>query len=168
MPVETSHDPERDETERDETEAERLDRNWTEILQELRVVQTGTQILTGFLLTVPFQQRFAEIDSRDVIIYLMLVGLSALATILALTPVSLHRGLFRKRARPFLVTASNRILRVTLVAVLLTLAGTTLLIFDLVAGAAAGVIAGAAVLLLGVAAWFLSPPIVRIRMRDES
>ncbi|TPX04580.1 sodium:proton antiporter, partial [Schumannella luteola] len=31
---------------RDETEAERLDRNWNEILQETRVVQTGTQILT--------------------------------------------------------------------------------------------------------------------------
>ena len=48
---------------RDETEAERLDRNWAELLQELRVVQTGTQILTGFLLTLVFQQRFTELDA---------------------------------------------------------------------------------------------------------
>ena len=49
---------------RDETETERLDRNWTEILQELRVIQTGTQILTGFLLTLAFQQRFVnKLDS---------------------------------------------------------------------------------------------------------
>ncbi len=55
---------------RDETEAERLDRNWAEILQELRVVQTGTQILTGFLLTLVFQQRFTELDPYQVEIYL--------------------------------------------------------------------------------------------------
>src|SRR5689334_19894510 len=81
---------------RDETEAERLDRNWTEMLQELRVTQTGTQILTGFLLTIPFQQRFAELDDTQRGIYLVLVAFAALATILALAPVSLHRALFRQ------------------------------------------------------------------------
>lgn len=44
---------------RSETEAERLDRNWSSLLQELRVTQTGVQLLTGFLLTLPFQARFA-------------------------------------------------------------------------------------------------------------
>lgn len=152
---------------RDESEAERLDRNWTEILQELRVVQTGTQILTGFLLTVAFQQRFSELEGAEITIYLSLVALSALATILALTPVSLHRGLFRLRAKPALVTVSNALLKVTLVAVLLTLAGTTLLIFDLVAGITGGLVAGGIVLTLGLVAWFLSPQLVRIRMRDR-
>ena len=47
--------------ERDETEAQRIDRNWIELLQELRIVQTGGQVLTGFLLVVPFQERFAEL-----------------------------------------------------------------------------------------------------------
>src|SRR5665647_819594 len=58
---------------RRETPAERLDRNWNEILQELRVTQTGIQILTGFLLTVPFQQRFAELTDDQRRIYLTLV-----------------------------------------------------------------------------------------------
>ena len=47
---------------RDETEAQRLDRNWSSLLQELRVAQTGVQLLTGFLLTLPFQQRFTQLD----------------------------------------------------------------------------------------------------------
>jgi len=62
---------------RNETQAERLDRNWNEILQELRVVQTGTQILTGFLLTVAFQQRFEDLDRFQVTVYLVLVALAA-------------------------------------------------------------------------------------------
>lgn len=153
---------------RDETEAERLDRNWSEILQELRVVQTGTQILTGFLLTVAFQQRFEDLDRFQVTVYLVLVALAALATILALTPVSLHRALFRQQAKPALVHSANFLLKATLVAVLLTLAGTALLIFDIVAGHPAGIIAGVVVLVLGTSAWFLTPAALRMRDRDDS
>src|SRR5689334_8609310 len=94
---------------RDETEAERLDRNWTELLQELRVTQTGTQILTGFLLTIPFQQRFAALDPGQLTVYLVLVGFAALATILALAPVSLHRSLFRTGRKGEIVRLSNRL-----------------------------------------------------------
>jgi Family of unknown function (DUF6328) len=54
---------------RDETEAERLDRNWSSLLQELRVTQTGVQLLTGFLLTLPFQPRFAQLDGTMHIVY---------------------------------------------------------------------------------------------------
>ena len=54
--------PRKWDTDRDETEAQRLDRNWSSLLQELRVAQTGVQLLTGFLLTLPFQQRFTQLD----------------------------------------------------------------------------------------------------------
>jgi hypothetical protein len=150
---------------RDETENERLDRNWGEILQELRVVQTGTQILTGFLLAIVFQQRFEELTGYQLVVYLVLVCMAALATLLALTPVSMHRALFRRRAKKQLVDTGNRLLLAALVTVLLTLAGTALLIFDLVAGNAAGVIAGAAVLVFGAVAWFALPALHRIRTR---
>src|SRR5690606_10553331 len=153
---------------RDETENERLDRNWGEILQELRVVQTGTQILTGFLLAIAFQQRFEELNGYEVVVYLVLVCMAALATLLALTPVSMHRALFRQRAKDKLVRAGNRLLIVTLAAVLLTLAGTALLIFDIVAGTAAGIVAGSAVLALGVLAWFLYPALYRTRPRLDT
>ncbi len=152
---------------RDESENERLDRNWAEILQELRVVQTGTQILTGFLLAIAFQQRFDELGGYQIVVYLVLVCMAALATLLALTPVSMHRALFRQRAKKQLVDTGNRLLIVTLTTVLLTLAGTALLIFDMVAGHIAGYLAGASVLALGLLAWFVLPALHRIRTRQH-
>src|SRR5215212_2416243 len=82
---------------RRETEMERMDRNWNELLQELRVTQTGVQILTGFLLTLPFQQRFTELDTFQVTVFCIAVLLSSTATALIVAPVSYHRLLFRQR-----------------------------------------------------------------------
>ena len=82
-------------TDRDETEAQRLDRNWSGLLQELRVAQTGVQLLTGFLLTLPFQQRFTQLDGVMRTVYLVTVACSIGATVLLVAPVSMHRLLFR-------------------------------------------------------------------------
>ena len=65
---------------------DRLSRNWNEILQKLRVTQTGSQILTGFLLTLPFQQRFSDLDTFQVSVYLVLVVVATLTTVVSLTP----------------------------------------------------------------------------------
>ncbi|MDF1480094.1 DUF6328 family protein [Leifsonia sp. H3M29-4] len=152
---------------RNESEAERVERNWNEILQELRVIQTGTQILTGFLLALAFQPRFTELGQQEVTIYLVLVAVSVIATVLALAPVSLHRALFRKRAKPEIVRLAHRLLMLTLVAVAFTLAGTTVLIFDVVIGPTAGLVAGGAALVVIAAAWLLMPAIVRRNRRGD-
>ena len=76
-----------------------MDRNWNEMLQELRVTQTGTQILTGFLLAIAFQNRFAELDRFQETVYLGLVLAAVLTTALGLAPVNLHRVLFRQHAK---------------------------------------------------------------------
>jgi hypothetical protein len=140
---------------RDETETERLDRNWNEILQELRVIQTGTQILTGFLLTLAFQQRFTDLDQFQVDVYLGLVVVAAAATVLGLAPVSLHRMLFRRRAKAAIVSLADRILKITIVVVALTLSGTILLIFDVVVSRPAGLIAGIVSLVAAFATWMM-------------
>src|SRR5690349_144562 len=88
---------------RDESASERADRNWNEVLQELRVMQTGTQILTGFLLALAFQPAFADLTASQRAVYLSLVVLSALSSIVALAPVALHRMLFQQRAKPQVV-----------------------------------------------------------------
>ena len=142
---------------RDETETERLDRNWNEMLQELRVTQTGTQILTGFLLTLAFQPRFADLDPFQVDVYLCLVVLASIATVLGLAPVSLHRALFRKRAKPQIVRVADVLLKSTLVCVALLVCGVAVLIFDVVIGGAAGVIAGTLAALLIVVVWLVVP-----------
>src|SRR5215213_4013511 len=91
-----------------ETERERINRNWDELLQELRVTQTGVQILTGFLLTLPFQQRFALLDDAQQAVYLTTVGFAVLATGLLVAPVSHHRSVFRQHEKDWLITSAHR------------------------------------------------------------
>jgi hypothetical protein len=94
-------------TDRDETEAQRLDRNWSSLLQELRVAQTGVQLLTGFLLTLPFQQRFTQLDGTMRTAYLVTVACSIGATVLLVAAVSMHRLLFRQHRLDTLVSAAH-------------------------------------------------------------
>ena len=135
-------------TGRNETREEQLDRNWAELLQELRVLQTGVQILAGFLLTLPFQQRFEKLDDWEVGLYLTNVVIAALTTAFILLPVSVHRRLFRKRLKETLVSSADTITKIALGGIALLSAGTAALVFDVAVGRSAGVTAGAA--LLGV------------------
>lgn len=154
---------------RDETANERYDRNWQEILQELRVTQTGTQILTGFLLAVAFQPRFAELDLYQRTVYLVLVALAAITTLLGLTPVSLHRTLFAQGRKGTLVRVADSILRVILVAVAALVIGVVLLILDVTVGRVAGVIGGVVALVLVAVAWLFLPRLTlqKARQREE-
>ena len=133
---------------RDESLNERMDRNWNEILQELRVTQTGTQIFTGFLLTIAFQTRFSELTTFQVRVYLVLVIAAVLTTAMGLAPVNLHRSLFRKGAKMIIVDTAHIIMRITLVGVAVMLIGTVLLIFDLVVGRSVALILAGATLLV--------------------
>ena len=133
---------------RNETLNERMDRNWNEILQELRVTQTGTQIFTGFLLTIAFQTRFSELTTFQVRVYLILVTAAVLTTALGLAPVNLHRGLFRKGAKMTIVQTAHIIMRITLAGVAIMLIGTMLLIFDLVMGRQSALIVAGVTLLV--------------------
>ena len=138
---------------RDETLNQRLDRNWIEILQELRVTQTGTQILTGFLLTIAFQPTFKGLTPFQHTVYLILVSIAVLTTALGLAPVNLHRALFRRHAKRVVVETAHLILRIVLAGVGLVLTGTVLLIFDVTVGrTAAWIAAGLSVLALLVIA----------------
>src|SRR3954462_12404947 len=92
-------DSEWNEHARNETGMQRLDRNWAELLQELRVLQTGVQLLTGFLLTLPFQSRFATLSAFDQPVYLLPVALAVASPGWLIAPVGLPRGLFRRPAR---------------------------------------------------------------------
>lgn len=164
--VDVNH-PERDQQwnqrERGETEIERLDRNWASLLQELRVVQTGVQLLTGFLLTLPFQSRFDVMSQPIRAVYLVTVGCSVAATVFLIAPVGMHRLLFRRHRLSVLVAAAHRCAYGGLLLLGLALTGVTVIIFDAVAGVAAGVIAGACALALFAVSWLLVPLLLRSR-----
>jgi hypothetical protein len=150
---------------RDETTAQRADRNWNELLQEFRVFQTGTQILAAFLLTLPFQQRFAQLAPFDVVVYLVLVFLAVIVTLLALAPVALHRLLFRQKAKTELVGLGSKILIVCLAAASLLFTGIVLFIVDFLLAPPAGVIAASCVFIVLIVIWVVLPLVVRAQRR---
>jgi hypothetical protein len=146
-----------------ETEGQRLDRNVDEMLQELRVAQTGVQILFAFLLTITFQQRFAEITTFQRNVYVTTLILVALATALLIAPVSFHRIVFRQRQKRRLVEATNRLAIGGLVLLLLAVCGAVLLILDVVVGTRAAVVGTSGVALWFVIFWYVIP----LRMRRQ-
>jgi hypothetical protein len=146
---------------RDETEAQRLDRNWSSLLQELRVAQTGVQLLTGFLLTLPFQQRFTQLDGVMRTVYLVTVACSIGATVLLVAPVSMHRLLFRRHRLKTLVSAAHTYAMVGLLLLGVALSGVAVVIFDTVIGRTGAWIAGGCTLAALAAFWYAMPLVGR-------
>jgi Family of unknown function (DUF6328) len=152
-----------DRDERGETEMERLDRNWNSLLQELRVVQTGVQLLTGLLLTLPFQQRFSVLDDHMRKVYLATAGCSVAATVLLVAPVAIHRLLFRRHRLQVLVSAAHRCAYAGLTLLGTAMTGVTIIVFAAVSGRNAGLIAGACALAVFIFFWWVLPLILRTR-----
>jgi Family of unknown function (DUF6328) len=150
---------------RGETPAQQADRNWQDILQELRVTQTGVQLLTAFLLSLPFQQRFTILDTAQKRLYLAVVLLSIGATGLLLMPVSVHRAVFRHEEKAALVTVANRTAQAGLALLALAVSGAVTLIFDIVENMLTGLIFGMATLLVLIVLWAAVP--ARIRRRSH-
>lgn len=139
---------------------ETLTRNWDELLQEIRVTQTGVQILTGFLLTVPFSAMFERLTSDQRTIYLAVLGGSILTTALVVTPVALHRLLFRRRRRQLIVDAGHVCAFAGLMTLAVTIAGVALLVVDLVVGRAAGWAAFGGTLAALLLLWLVAAPVL--------
>ena len=151
---------------RDETEAQKLDRNWNELLQELRVSQTGVQVLTGFLLTLPLQPAFARITTLERNLYVAAISLSILATGLLVAPVSMHRVLFRKRRKESLVEVGNWVAKGGLVALALASATVAAFVFSLVFTETVGLWVGSTTLVLFGLAWLVLPLTMTASDRD--
>lgn len=137
--------------ERDESDAARLDRNWDEVLQELRVVQTGVQLLSGFLLTLPFSDRFTDLDTAQVSLYLAIVLVSALAVGVTLVPIGVHRRVFQQHVKDRVVATGHVLSQVVIALLALIIVGITTLIFSVVISWSAALvvaIVAAAVLVL--------------------
>src|SRR4051812_39406292 len=150
-----SSDADWDAARRDETETQRLDRNWTDLLQELRVVQTGVQVLTGFLVTLPFQQRFGELDANTRDVYLATLSSAVLATAALVTPVSTHRILFRRHARASMVAVGHRCALAGLALLGLAVCGVVDVIATLVVDDTAGAVGAAVTAALLLTAWLV-------------
>lgn len=140
-----------------------MDRHWAEILQELRVAQTGVQILFAFLLILPFQARFTEATDLSHTLYVTVVCLVAVSTILNLAPVITHRFLYTKHKRDALLRVSDLLTKASFVFLGLSLLGAVLLAIDMVLGQRPAFAIVGALGLLVLILWVVIPTVLLTR-----
>ncbi len=148
-----------------ETEAQRDDRNTMELLNELRVVGIGVQVLFGFLLSMPFTNRFSKLSGAQRDLYLATVTLAALSTALLVAPVAYHRLLFRRHEKESLVRVTNVMAIAGLVTVGLAVSCAVLLVAGFTAPGAPAIVITAIVVCAFAGLWFVLP--LSRRDRDD-
>jgi Family of unknown function (DUF6328) len=142
---------------RDETDLERLDRNLVELLQEVRVVQTGVQVLFAFLLTVPFSSRFDAITAFQRGTYFAALAGAAAASVLLIAPTAIHRILFRLGQKEYMVELSNRLALGGLLSTAVAMIAVMLLVSDVMFGMGVGIAVAAATALAFGGVWAALP-----------
>jgi Family of unknown function (DUF6328) len=150
---------------RDESEADRLDRNYSELLQELRVAETGVQILFAFMLSIAFQQRFQTLDDVQRTIYVITLLFCTVAIALLVAPVAFHRLVFRQGLKDELVKITNALALGGTSFLLLAVLSGVLLILDYVVGRAFAAVVTSVLAVLFVSLWLVLP--MSRRRREE-
>jgi uncharacterized membrane protein len=152
---------------RDETETKRLDRNLSELLQELRVALPGVQVLFAFLLTIPFNQRFALLTTAQERIYLGTLLSTLIAAVLLIAPTAYHRITFRKQQKAHLVLLANRLAIIGLGFLALAMTGVVLLITDFLFSTVVTVVCTGFAALMFATFWYALPLWRRANLEDD-
>lgn len=152
---------------REETRYARADRNLSELLQELRVALPGVQVVFGFLLTVPFTQRYESLTAFQKDLYFGTLLCTALTTALFVAPSANHRMLFRKRDKEYIVLVANRLAIAGLASMAISMCGAILLVSDLVFDAFVPAVTTCGAAFVFAWLWFVRPIRRRFRLEDE-
>lgn len=150
-----------------EDAAERLDRNYSELLQELRVAQTGVQVLFAFLLGIAFQQRFALLQWYQRGFYLFTLTASAMSAVLLIAPAAIHRMLFRRKLKDELVTLTSRLAATGLFFLALAVSSALFFVLDVVINLSVAIGVVGPLLVVLVTIWYAVPLGVRRRHPDS-
>lgn len=150
---------------RDENVYTRLDRNYAELLQELRISETGVQVLFGFLLAISFQQRFAEIDDFEQVVFVTTLLCCALSIGLLVAPVAYHRVVFRRGLKDKLVQAASGFVIAGTTFMLLAIIGSVQLILDFTIGRVFALVVSGILTALFLGLWVALPLAVLRRAR---
>lgn len=153
---------------RQETELERYDRNLTELMGELRVALPGVQVLFGFLLVAPFNQRFATVTRFERDLYFATLLLTLLASTLLIAPTALHRIAFRRGQKAYVVDMANRLTIAGLVVLAIALTAATALVTHFLLGQTAAILTTCLVAIAFAALWFALPLRRRLTAGGES
>jgi uncharacterized membrane protein len=152
---------------RGETGAERNDRNLDNLLQELRVAGLGVQVLFGFLLALPFSNRFVRLSTEERGLYQVSLLTAALSTALLITPVAYHRWVFRRHEKGRLLRTANICALAGLASVALAIATAVALVLSFVGTGWVVPVFVPITVMVFVALWFGVPIHDRIVHRDE-
>jgi hypothetical protein len=153
---------------RNESPEERADRNMNELLQELRVVQAGVQILIAFLLSMTFTERFGRIDEFQRWTYVVTLLLSLLTAGLLIAPAAVHRVTYGRGLKPEIVQTGHKLFAAGLATLVLTLVGGALLVLDVAVNRSFAVTTSVVVGLVLVGLWFVLPiPLLRHQIQEE-
>jgi uncharacterized membrane protein len=149
-----------------ESDKERLDRELIELLNELRVVLTGVQVLFAFLLTLPFTDRFHDLAPTQQLIFAVAFTLTAMASVLLIAPTAYHRIRFRQQDKERMLRWANHFAIAGLCLLAVAIGGIVLLIIDVLYDFRAAAIVAGAVTVLIVWTWFALP--LARRIEDDS
>lgn len=154
--------------ERDESVAHRLDRNYGEQLQELRVAQTGVQILFAFLLGIAFQQRFTSLGTGEKTLYVITLTSSATAAVLLIAPAAVHRILFARHRKGEVVILTGRYAGTGLLFLAIAILSAVLLTLTFVGSLTLALIVTAVLATVVLSTWLIIPFVVRRQRADEA
>ncbi|MGH2981928.1 MAG: DUF6328 family protein [Solirubrobacterales bacterium] len=154
-------------TGRDESEKERLDRNLSELLQELRVALPGVQVLLAFLLTIPFAQRFAALTTAQERIYLGILLATTVSAVLLIAPSAYHRINFRQQQKGSIVFLSNVLAIVGLGFLALAMTGVVLLVTDFLFATPVTIVCTTLAALMFALFWYALPLRRRFSFDDD-
>ena len=149
-----------------ETEKERLNRNLDQLLQELRVVLPGVQVLFAFLLAVPFSSRFGKVDAFERDVYFVALLLAALAVALLMAPSIQHRILFRREQKRYLVAVGSALTIAGMTALALSVVLSLVLVAHFLFGSGAAWTAGGLSFVAFAVLWYALPIERRFSNRD--
>jgi hypothetical protein len=152
-----------DEGDSGESADERQNRQLTELLNELRVALPGVQMLFGFLLAVPFSQRFSAISTDQRLLYYIAFISAAAASVFFIAPTSFHRIVWQRGRKAVLLRVSNALAIAGTVCLAVAITTVVLFITSYLYGSSQAAIAGGLILAALVSLWYLLPLAVRIR-----
>lgn len=140
-----------------ESEKDRLNRELIELLNELRVILPGVQVLFAFLLTIPFARGFPKLGRLDRDVYFVSLLATVLATILLITPSAYHRIVWRHHDKVDLLEISNKLALAGIAVLAVALTCSLFMISDFVFGAVPATVVASVGAATFAAMWFLLP-----------
>lgn len=140
-----------------ETETERVAREYCELLDEIRIALPGGEVMLGFLLTVPFSDRFSRLSDAQKLVYLVSLLCVAAATALLLAPTAYHRVRYRAGDKAWITRRGNALVITAMVVMVPGISGTMFVVADVIFSRLAAGLVGAATALFLTGLWFAVP-----------